>query len=77
MQRSIRTRRAAHDELMPEYDLDYSKAKPTPCAARLTGAAVTVVLDPDIAAVFRTSEALNMERKQELAGDDCSPGAID
>jgi hypothetical protein len=42
-----------------EYRFDYSKAKPNPYAARLGKDTVTVVLDPDVAAVFTTSQAVN------------------
>ena len=44
--------------MRPEYDFDYSKARPNPYAARLKDR-VAVVLDPDVAAVFPTSEAVN------------------
>jgi hypothetical protein len=44
---------------MPEeYDLDWSKAKPNPYAARLKDT-VAVVLAPDVAEVFPTSESVN------------------
>ena len=42
-----------------EYRFDYSKAKPNPYAARLGKDTVTVVLDPDVAAVFGTSQSVN------------------
>lgn len=47
------------DELTEHYDFDYSKAKPNRFAARLAQEQVMVVLDPDIAAIFPTSEAVN------------------
>lgn len=47
------------DELQGHYTFDYSKAKPNRFAARLTQESVMVVLDPDVAAVFPTSEAVN------------------
>jgi hypothetical protein len=65
--RASRTRRTAQDDLRPEYDFDYSKAKANPYAARLSGAAVTIVLDPDVAAVFRTSEAVNEVLRSAVA----------
>ena len=43
------------DDLLPEYDFDYSKARPN----RFANKAVKVILDPDIAKVFTTSEAVN------------------
>lgn len=61
MKKRSPSRRASSsaDDLRPEYDLDYSKARPNPYAARLQGLAVTVVLDPDVAAAFPTSQAVN------------------
>ena len=47
------------DELKQHYDFNYSKAKPNRFAARLTQEQLMVVLDPDIAAIFPTSEAVN------------------
>ena len=47
------------DDLRPEYRFDYSKARPNPYAARLKGKAVAVVLDPEVAAAFPTSESVN------------------
>ena len=47
------------DELTEHYDFDYSKAKPNRFAKRLAQEQVMVVLDPDMAAIFPTSEAVN------------------
>jgi len=38
---------------------DYQKAKPNRFASRFGGEAIAVVLDPDVAAVFTTSEEAN------------------
>jgi hypothetical protein len=46
-------------EMRQEYRFDYSKARPNPYSARLGKDAVTVVLDPDVAAVFTSSHAVN------------------
>lgn len=48
----------ASGDLRPEYRFDYSKARPNPYAARLKGKAVAVVLDPEVAAAFPTSESV-------------------
>jgi hypothetical protein len=45
-------------ELLPEYRFDYKKAKPNRFA-RAGASRVVVVLDPDIAEVFRTPESVN------------------
>ena len=47
------------DELRAQYKFDYSRAKPNRFADRLGGEAIAVVLDPDVAAVFTTSEEAN------------------
>jgi hypothetical protein len=48
------------NEMFPEYDFDYSKARPNRFAG-MTHEKMkrTVVLDPDIARVFRSSESVN------------------
>ncbi len=51
------------DELLPEYRFDYSKARPNRFASRLASSQnttiTTIALDPDVAAVFTTQEAVN------------------
>ncbi|MBD1926480.1 hypothetical protein H6F74_09510 [Trichocoleus sp. FACHB-90] len=47
------------NDLLSEYDFDYRKARPNRFATQTDKAAVTVILDPDIAEVFQTSEAVN------------------
>ncbi len=57
--RISKTRAVDEDDLLPEYNIDYSKARPNRFAARLSKDSVVVVLDPDISRVFRTSESVN------------------
>ena len=52
-------RRTAGDGMRREYRFDYAKARPNRFAAAMQGDSVTVVLDPDVAAVFGTSERVN------------------
>ena len=47
------------DALKSHYEFDYSKAKPNRFAEKLTQDSLMVVLDPDVAAIFPTSEAVN------------------
>ncbi|MCB0207261.1 MAG: hypothetical protein KDH89_20770 [Anaerolineae bacterium] len=47
------------DEMLPEYDLDYSKAKPNRFAGKIDKSQVVVMLEPDIAEVFTTPESVN------------------
>jgi len=48
-----------NDELRDHYDFDYSKAGPNRFATRFSKETVAVVLDPDVASVFHSSEAVN------------------
>jgi hypothetical protein len=47
------------DEMLPEYDFDYRKARPNRFALQGEGGHLVVVLDPDVAQVFTTSAAVN------------------
>ena len=51
------------DDLQPEYRFDYSKAKPNRFApqadATTRASAITIELDPDIAALFPNAIAVN------------------
>jgi hypothetical protein len=47
------------DELLPEYNFDYSKARPNRFAAQATEKYITVTLEPDVAKFFKTSEEVN------------------
>ena len=47
------------DELRPEDDLDYRKSRPNHLAPRMDETRIMVVLDPDVAEVFTSSEAVN------------------
>ena len=46
-------------DMLPEYRFDYSKARPNRFAAPCPPGGRLVVLDPDIAHVFTTAEAVN------------------
>jgi len=47
------------DELAPEYRFDYGKAKPNRFAKRTRPESIAVLLDPDVAQVFETGDAVN------------------
>ena len=42
-----------------QYRFDYSRAKPNRFAEKIAKDAVVVVLEPDVAAKFKSSEAVN------------------
>ena len=47
------------DEMRNEYQFDYSKAKPNRFASQIGQDQLMIVLDPDVAAVFKTPESVN------------------
>ena len=47
------------DELRPEYELDYRQAKPNRFAATVKEGGRLIVLEPDVAAVFKDSADVN------------------
>ena len=63
--RARRPTRVAEDEILPEYSL--RGAKPSPYAARLRNAVIAVTLDPDVAAAFPDSRAVNRALRSLLA----------
>lgn len=57
---SVRKKKPVKRETMSaEYRFDYSKSKPNRYAAKMSEGTVAVVLEPDVAAVFKSSEAVN------------------
>jgi hypothetical protein len=51
--------RKAKDEMRAEYRFDYARARSNRFADRMKNGAVAVILDPDVAAVFGSSKAVN------------------
>ena len=49
----------SQDDMRAEYRFDYGKAKPNRFASKMSGEVVAVVLEPDVAAVFKSSEIVN------------------
>ena len=54
------------DELRDEYQFDYKQAKPNRFASKLQKGGRLVVLDPEVAAAFDDSEAVNAVLKALL-----------
>jgi hypothetical protein len=46
-------------ELSSEYRFDYRRAKPNRFANRMAGGTIAVVLEPDVATVFKSSKTVN------------------
>jgi len=60
-------RRTATNAMRNEYRFDYRRAKPNRFAEKMTEGALAVVLEPDVAAVFRSSEAVNTLLRSVIA----------
>ena len=58
-------RQALRDPMRKEYRFDYSRAKPNRFAERMS--VVTIVLEPDVAAVFKSSKAVNALLRSVIA----------
>ena len=56
---SVRKKRPADETLRQEYRFDYSKSKPNRFAAKMSKGTVAVVLEPDVAEIFGSSEVVN------------------
>lgn len=56
---SKRNPRRSRDELRTEYTFDYGKSRSNRFASRMGENAVAVVLEPDVAKVFDSSESVN------------------
>jgi hypothetical protein len=67
MKKTSSRRKDSRDDLKPEYRFDYRKAKPNRFAAAIPENAVAVVLEPDVAAVFKSSEAVNSLLRSVIA----------
>ena len=61
MKRTRAAKRAAapREEMLPEYRFDYRKARPNRFTDSYKPGSRIVVLDPDVAEVFRTPESVN------------------
>ena len=55
------------DELLPEYNFDYRKARPNRFAPNVTEGSLVVVLEPDIAQVFTTPESVKQVLRALIA----------
>jgi hypothetical protein len=57
----------ATDDLRPEYRLDYSQSRPNRFAPMFANGELAVVLEPDVASVFNTSESVNTLLRSVIA----------
>ena len=55
------------DTMRKEYRFDYRRAKPNRFAEKMSEGVVVVVLEPDVAAVFKSSQAVNAILRSVIA----------
>ena len=53
------TKQNLQDDLLPEYNFNYTKAHPNRFASQVNEIKITVTLEPDVAKVFKNSEDVN------------------
>lgn len=56
---STKARSNESDDMLPEYNFDYNKARPNRFAGRISKERVVVLLDPEVSEVFTTPESVN------------------
>jgi hypothetical protein len=55
------------EDMRREYRFDYRKAKPNRFAEQMGAGTIAVVLDPDVASVFKSSESVNTLLRSVIA----------
>ncbi len=58
---------AVAEEMRREYHFDYKKAKPNRFAGQMGRGTIAIVLEPDVAAVFKSSESVNALLRSVIA----------
>lgn len=66
MKKTPGKQRREADEIRPEYQFDYSQAKPNRFASRMNRPVVAVVLESDVAAVFDSSAKVNAQLRSAM-----------
>ena len=64
---AVRKHQTPPDTMRKEYQFDYRRAKPNRFAEKMPKEVVAVVLEPDVAAVFNSSEAVNALLRSVIA----------
>ena len=59
MKKTPETKPDKVEEMAPEYRFDYSKAKPNRFAKKMEAEPLIVMIEPDLAKVFKTPEQVN------------------
>ena len=64
---SPKKHQTVRDTMRKEYWFDYSRAKPNRFREEMSEGVVAVVLEPDVAAIFKSSEAVNAVLRSVIA----------
>ena len=67
MKKTLPVKRREKDSMRPEYRFEYSRAKPNRFASRMQQPVIAVVLDSDVAAVFKSSSKVNAQLRSAIA----------
>jgi hypothetical protein len=59
--------RVISEDMRRAYRFDYKKAKPNRFAELMKARTIAIVLDPDVAAVFKSSESVNTLLRSVIA----------
>ena len=59
MKKTSKGRRSKEEDMRREYQFDYCKSRPNRFASLMKGGTLAIVLDPDVASVFRSPESVN------------------
>ena len=59
MKKTPTTKSRKVQDMAPEYKFEYKKAKPNRFAARMKDEPLVVMIEPDVAKVFKSSEQVN------------------
>ncbi len=61
------------EDMQPEYDFDYTKAKPNRFAGRIAKDRLVVLLDPEVSKVFTDSKSVNAALRALITAAPKSP----
>jgi hypothetical protein len=64
---SSKNRQSVRNAMRKEYRFDYRRAKPNRFAEKMSEGVVAVVLEPDVAAVFKSSKTVNALLRSVIA----------
>ena len=67
MKKTANARKPASGEMKMEYRFDYRKARPNRFAARMREEPLVVLVEPDIAEVFKTPASVNRALRALIA----------